>query len=209
MTATAHTHHQTGVALAPSSLRIGTRAPARESSRQRFVSWLRDARGHGVWILIWSMVSWVGTAWSPMLLERPVLLMALAPRATFVVLAAPHMNFVTFVLLGTVRLSLTDWNWYLVGRKFPERGAAKATASTASSGRVWVRWMLRFTNRMCTWLAGRPIVAAAVLFIRPNGKYLGVAGAYGVGPWVAGLSSVSGTMLYLAAVHQGAGFLLG
>ena len=190
--------------------RVGTRTQGAPSRRAQLLAWLREARGHGVWILVWSVVSWVGTALSPTLLDRPVLLMALAPRATFVLIAAPHLGLWSFVALGTLRLSLTDWNWYLVGRRFPERGAAKADkARQADSRFVWVRWTLRVTNQLCRWLAGRRLVAGAVLFLRPNGKYLGVAGAYGVGPVVAGVSSVSGTVLYLIAMHQGAGALFG
>lgn len=209
MTATIATDHHTGTPLAPSRERVGTR-PSRSAARRRqLVDWLRQARGHGVWILIWSVVSWVGTALSPTLLDRPVLLMALAPRATFVLLAAPHLGLWSFVALGTLRLSLTDWNWYLVGRRFPERGAAKAERARDQQSRfVWVRWTLRVTDQLCRWLAGRRLVAGAVLFFRPNGKYLGVAGAYGVGPVLAGVSSLSGTVLYLIAMHQGIGALL-
>jgi hypothetical protein len=210
MTATIATEHHTGNALAPSRSRVGTRPSRTAERRRQLVAWLRQARGHGVWILLWSIVSWVGTALSPTLLERPVLLMALAPRATFVLLAAPHMGLWSFVALGTLRLSLTDWNWYLVGRRFPERGAAKADRARTDQSRFpWVRWTLRITDQLCRWLAGRRLVAGAVLFFRPNGKYLGVAGAYGVGPALAAATSLSGTVLYLIAMHQGLGALLG
>ncbi len=163
----------------------------------RLGHWLRATRAHGVWILIWSAVGWVGLAWSPLLLDHPFLLMLLAPRAAFVLLAASDASFLPFVALGTLRLSVTDASWFVAGRHFPRTGTG------ASAGFACTRWTIRIGDILCRWLCGRPLLAGAVLFFRPNGRYLGVAGAYGVCPRLSAASSLAGTILYLAIVHQG------
>lgn len=66
-----------------------------------------------------------------------------------------------------------------------------------------MRWTLRITTKLCAWLCSTALLAAVVLFFRPNGRYLGVAGAHGVDSRLAGVSSVLGTMSYLIAVHIG------
>lgn len=154
---------------------------------------------HGVWILAWACVSWGATIWSPALIEHPVLLMLLAPRAAFVVLAAPHLGFLPFVLLGTLRLAITDASWFIVGKRFPDRARRVPTLSRVGG----LRWIVRITTRLCGWLCSTAMLAAAVLFFRPNGRYLGVAGAHGVDSRLAGISSVAGTVTYLVAVHVG------
>ena len=65
--------------------------------------------------------------------------------------------------------------------------------------------MWRITTKLCAWLCSTALLAAAVLFFRPNGRYLGVAGAHGVDSRLAGVSSVAGTISYLVAMHVGVG----
>lgn len=125
--------------------------------------------------------------------------MLLAPRAVFVVLAAPHLNLVAFVLLGTARLAVTDASWFIAGRRFPTR-TGKAGPLSRVGG---LRWLVRVTSQLCRWLCSTGLLAAAVLFLRPNGRYLGVAGAHGVDSRLAGVSSLAGTICYLVAVHVG------
>lgn len=165
----------------------------------RAVQWVRSFGHHGSWILGWAALSWTATIWSPALVGHPVLLMLFAPRAAFVVLAAPHIGFLPFVALGTARLAVTDASWYIVGKRFPDR----TNAPTALSRVRWMRWTIRITTKLCAWLCSTAVLAAAVLFFRPNGRYLGVAGAHGVDSRLAGISSVLGTMSYLIAVHIG------
>lgn len=126
--------------------------------------------------------------------------MLLAPRAVFVLLAAPQMNLVAFVLLGTARLAMTDASWYIVGKRFPERTGKRGTLSRIRG----MGWIVRVTTCLCRWLCSTALLAGMVLFFRPNGRYLGVAGAHGVDSRIAGASSVAGTVAYLVAVHLGA-----
>lgn len=167
----------------------------------RAVEWIRRAGAHGAWIAVWSVLSWVGTASAPALLDKPFLLMLLAPRAAFIVLAAPHIGLVLFVLAGTFRLAVTDASWFIVGRRFPPRSTDKPRRWSMP----WAEWAMRTAGRLCA----NPFFASMVLFFRPNGKYLGVAGAKNVSPLLAGVASISGTVLYLIAMHEGAAILLG
>lgn len=169
----------------------------------RFRTIVKQSRRHGLWIAAWSVVGWVGTALAPFLTASPLILMLLSPRALFVALASDSASLVPFVLLGTLRLSVTDASYYIIGRKFP-RGADEAPSTApVSRMRARMRRLTFETDRLCRWFCARPRLAAAFLFVRPNGKYLGVAGAYGVRPWVAGLSATAGTAAFLAAMHVG------
>lgn len=167
---------------------------------------VRQSRRHGLWIFAWSIVGWVGTALAPFLTSHPFLLMMLSPRALFVALASDSVSLVPFVLLGTLRLSVTDASYFLIGRKFPEN-VNETVPTVAPSGhmRGALHRLTQRLHRTCRWFCERPRLAGAFLFFRPNGKYLGVAGAYGVNRWVAGLSATIGTATFLAAVHLGIG----
>ena len=191
---------------------------ARRSRREELVNRLPLARlrgiigrskRHGFWILLWSLVGWIGTAAAPMLADKPFVLMLLSPRALFVALATESVSLGPFVLLGTARLSVTDASYYIIGRRV---GTELATDEPAMRGhqasdargplRI-VRTVTSRLDRLCRWACARPRFAAAFLFVRPNGKYLGLAGAYGVHPWLAGLSATLGTAVFLSAMHLG------
>lgn len=165
--------------------------------------WLAATRGHGVWILLWSIVGWTGTLLSPFLVDNPLVLMLMAPRALFVAMAVDSVNIVVFVLLGTLRLAATDASYFIIGRRFP-RSHQRPSQRLRRSVLARVRAVfVRYADALCRWLCDRGIKAGAVLFLRPNGRYLAVAGAYGVSAKIAGWSSVVGTALYLASFHLG------
>ncbi len=169
--------------------------------------WLAASGGHGVWILIWSLVGWGGTALAPFLTDHPFVLMLLAPRALFVALAVDSVALVPFVLAGTLRLAMTDASYFILGRRFPrDRSSSGRRPRSLVRMRV-ARAFVRWTDALCRWLCNHGVKAGTVLFFRPNGKYLAVAGSYGVSARVAGWSSVSGTMLYLASFHLGIGLI--
>lgn len=149
---------------------------------------------------MWSLVGWSGTAGSPFLIDRPLLLMMLAPRAPFVLLAAPSTGFLLFVVLGTIRLSLTDASWYLVGCRVPQRARVGTTGN-----RRWhaARVCASVSRRLVEALCRSRMLAGAVLFFRPNGRFLGVAGAFGVPAKLAASMSLFGTFVYLVVIHVG------
>lgn len=168
-------------------------------------AWLAATGGHGAWIGLWSIVGWSGTILAPFLIDRPFLLMMLAPRALFVVLAVDSVDLVSFVLAGTLRLGMTDASYFILGRRFPRdrRGAIPRPLA-----RVRLRFAhiaVRWTDALCRWLCNHGAKAGTVLFFRPNGKYLAVAGSYGVSARVAGWCSVIGTALYLTFFYLGLG----
>lgn len=170
----------------------------------RLRSIVRKSRRHGLWIVAWSLVGWIGTALAPMLADKPFLLMLLSPRALFVAMASDSVSIVPFVVLGTLRLSVTDASYYIIGRKLPTEVKGCAVATTTGAG--WKRALRSIAakgDQLCRWFCTRPRLAGAFLFFRPNGKYLGLAGAYGVGRCVAGLSATLGTAVFLTAMHIG------
>ena len=191
---------QMRLAPQPATTQVPTRRKVPGLSRLWTI--VRQSRRHGLWILAWSLVGWLGTALAPVLTGQPFLLMLLSPRALFVALASNSVPLIPFVVLGTLRLSVTDASYYLIGRKLP--GELQVGPPT-HGGRVvtWIRSMARRGDRVCRWFCARPRLAGAFLFFRPNGKYLGLAGAYGVNSWVAGLSATVGTATFLAAMHIG------
>lgn len=198
--------------LSPQMRLVPQPATAPERSRRTFPGLsrlrniIRQSRRHGIWILLWSVVGWVGTGLAPMLTGQPFLLMLLSPRALFVALASNSVPLVPFVLLGTLRLSVTDASYYVIGRRLPSE--VRPSAPVARGGVIGLaRSLARKGDRLCRWFCARPRLAGAFLFLRPNGKYLGLAGAYGVNSLVAGLSATLGTATFLAAIHLGAAAL--
>ena len=161
--------------------------------------WIHQTGLHGGWIASWSFVGIGGTVWAPIIMSKPVLLMALAPRAMFVALAAPHLDLLPFVLLGLLRPSMTDANYYVLGRRLPEWvERRRSTPATGLRGRV-----TRGADWMAETICRRPWLAGPFLFFRPSGKYLAVAGAYGVSSRTAGVATVAGTITYLVFMHEG------
>lgn len=141
-------------------------------------------------LAILSLVSAGGTLAAPVLHGRnPLLLMALSPRLPFLLLAVPRVEFVPFVLIGTVRLCLADPFHFRFGRS--------------------VGWLRHGKGRLIPRLVGhrwaRPATAAAVV-LRPNGRHLALAGAVGLPTWVVVALDVVGTVAYVAGLH-GAGAL--
>jgi len=181
--------------------RLGTLPGVAQLSRA-----IRASRGHGLWIAIWSVVGWVGTALSPALADHAFLVMLLSPRALFVALASNSVSLLPFVVLGTIRLSVTDASYFIIGRRLP--GGSNDAPSTTKRVNRWTRTSRRIAregDRVCRWFCSRPKLAGAFLFVRPNSKYLAVAGAYGISPWTAGISASTGTACFLAAMHLGIG----
>ena len=169
------------------------------------VAWLRETGRHGAWIGVWSVLGVGGTVASPLLLGAPAVLMFLAPRAVFVAMAASQLSLVPFVVLGLFRLSVADASYFVIGDRMRDR---VASFGARCRNRRW--WSpAGFADRCARWICHSRLTAGAVLFFRPSGRFVGIAGAYGVPAWLAGVASVSGTVVYLVAMHQGAAWLLG
>ena len=141
-------------------------------------------------LAVLSLVSAGGTLAAPVLHGRnPLLLVALSPRLPFLLLAVPHVGFVPFVLIGTMRLCLADPFHFRLGRSLGWLRQGKGRLATRLVGHRWAR----------------PATAAAVV-LRPNGRHLALAGAVGLPTWVVVALDVVGTVAYLAGLHGAGAF---
>lgn len=163
------------------------------SWKERFKETAKVSRWHLAWIVVWSAVAGVATVASPALLRHPILLMALAPRALFVALAAPELDVASFLVLGTVRLGVTDPSYFLIGRRMAARGPVPRPEDSRFG----------MFGRLVTLMCRNWWLAALVLFLRPNARYLAVAGANRIPGLIAGGAAVLGTICYLVAIHTG------
>lgn len=171
----------------------------------------RSAGLHGLWIGIWSAVGLLGTALTPALLQRPTLLLALSPRTFVVVLAAAELGLLPFLLLGVARLSVADWSYFELGRRTGFARDRRRLVQLSSRVRLVapLRWAVRVSDRLASMLCRSAPAAALVLALRPNGRYLAIAGAYGVSARLAAASSLIGTVAYLVVVHRSLSYLVG
>lgn len=142
-------------------------------------------------LAILSLVSAGGTLAAPVLHGRnPLLLVALSPRLPFLLLAVPHVGFVPFMLIGTMRLCLADPFHFRLGRSLGRSRQGKGG---------------RLAPRLVGHRWARPATAAAVV-LRPNGRHLALAGAVGLPTWVVVALDVVGTVAYLAGLHGAGAF---
>ncbi len=136
-----------------------------------------------------AIVSSIGDALSPTLVvDAPLLLVALVPRNRFLVLAAPQLEFWPFFLVGMVRLALTDPLFYLFGRQYGDAAIewTERRAGAPGSVRRLEQWFRR---------AAYPIVAIA-----PNNIVCVLAGAAGmsvVGFLVTNLGGTAARMVLI------------
>ena len=143
-------------------------------------------------LAILSLVAAAGTLAAPVLQGRnPLLLMALSPRLPFLLLAGPHVGFVPFVAIGTVRLCLADPFHFRFGRRLGRLRQSRGRLAPRLVGHRWAR-----------------AATAAAVVLRPNGRHLALAGAVGLRTWVVVALDLGGTLLYLAGLHGATAFLL-
>lgn len=146
-----------------------------------------EARRLVVPLAVLSIVSWVGTAAAPSLETRPLLLVALSPRLAFLALAAHKVGLVPFLVVGMLRLTVADPFNFLLGRRhgasFVDRMSPRLRAFT----------VMRSAMTRCVPL---------LVFLRPNGTNLALAGASRTKVLLVVAADVVGTAVYLVFVHQ-------
>jgi hypothetical protein len=145
-------------------------------------------------LAVLSVVSAAGTVAAPALRGNPLLLIALSPRLPFLVLASQRIGLAPFVVIGTARLCLADPFHFRLGRRLAGGGPA--------GGRTGRRWFAGLAGHRLA----RPASGTAVL-VRPNGRNLALAGAVGLRAAVVAALDLSGTVLYLVALHGVTGLL--
>jgi hypothetical protein len=170
---------------------------------------LRDhpARGVVVAIGVVTTLSSTATIASPYLIGRaPLLLMCMSPRLAFLGVAARDTPLITFLLVGTARLALTDPLHYLLGQRLETpvcEGQAAARPKRGPRALV-VRFVAGLPRPLR--MAARPACYLAVL-VRPNGVNLLWAGAQGLPRHRVAALDLVGTATYLLVLHAGAAAL--
>jgi membrane protein DedA with SNARE-associated domain len=120
-------------------------------------------------IALIAVASSVGEALAPTLVvDAPLLLVALVPRNRYLVFAAPQLAFWPFFLVGMIRLALTDPLFYLFGRRYGDAAIHWTERRVGAPGSV---------RRLEQWFrrAAYPVVAIA-----PNSLVCVLAGASGM-----------------------------
>ena len=129
-----------------------------------------------------AVASSIGEAISPTLLvDAPLLLVALVPRNRYLVLAAPQLAFWPFFIVGMVRLTLTDPLFYLFGRRHGDAAIHWTERRVGAPGSV--RRLEQGFRR-----AAYPVVAIA-----PNNLVCVLAGASGMSIGGFLLANLGGT----------------
>ena len=132
-----------------------------------------------------SVVSAIGTVLSPALFQMPLVLSMLSPRLPFLVLAAGGTNPVLFVTLIGLRLSITDWHWFDLGRR---RGRDLAMKSRIS------RKILMWNPR------AQKLGVMALLAVRPISRHLLLSGMVGLKSRTVAIIDIISTVVFLVAI---------
>ncbi|MEE9414937.1 MAG: hypothetical protein V3V01_06615 [Acidimicrobiales bacterium] len=146
-------------------------------------------------------LSWIGVAMTPLLIHHPIILVGFAPRLLFLTIAAAVTSLPLFLLVGTLRLCVADPVNFSIGRVLGPR-----VQSRFSGKRRLPSWL---TSRLERTGIARKYAMGALLFLRPNGITMNIAGANGVSGKMASLLALAGTVTYLFLLHAGAGFVTG
>ncbi len=132
-----------------------------------------------------SIVSGIGTVLSPALFKAPLVLSLLSPRIPFLVLAAGRTNPLLFVTLIGIRLSITDWHWFDLGRRHGRDLAMKS----------------RLSRKIMLWNPrAQKIGVVALLAIRPISRHLLLSGMVGMKSRTVAVIDIVSTVVFLVAI---------
>jgi hypothetical protein len=136
-------------------------------------------------ISVISIVSGIGTVLSPALFKAPLVLSLLSPRIPFLVLAAGKTNPLLFVTLIGIRLSITDWHWFVLGRRHGRDLAMKS----------------RLSRKIMLWNPrAQKIGVVALLAIRPISRHLLLSGMVGMKSRTVAVIDIVSTVVFLVAI---------
>jgi membrane protein DedA with SNARE-associated domain len=137
------------------------------------------------------IASMVGSALAPTLItEHPVWLLVLDARIRHVLLVATKIDPIPYYLIGTLRLTVSDPLFYLLGYWYGEAALAWVDANSGTVGRL-LRVLERFFGK-----ASYPLV-----FLAPNNYICLFAGASRITPPVFLILNVSGTITRLVLLR--------
>ncbi|MEI8398123.1 MAG: hypothetical protein WCG33_03150 [Actinomycetes bacterium] len=136
-------------------------------------------------ISVISIVSGIGTVLSPALFKAPLVLSLLSPRIPFLILAAGKTNPILFVMLIGIRLSITDWHWFDLGRRHGRQLAMKS----------------RLTRKILMWSPrAQKVGVVALLAVRPISRHLLLSGMVGMKSRTVAIIDVVSTVVFLVAI---------
>ena len=151
-----------------------------------------------------STVSLAGTAAAPVLLDRPLALVALSPRLPFLVLAVGHVPPAVLIAVAAARHCAGDLFHFQLGRTGTSTRAASWLREHRLARHHRVRRARERLQRHRT--ATRHGILVAVL-VRPVGRHLAIAGAAGTCPRRVAIADLAGTLAYVVGVIVAAGAL--
>ena len=131
-------------------------------------------------------VSTLGTMAAPGLTHQPLVLVALSPRLSFLALAAPKVGLLPFLAVAGFRLCLADPFHFVLGRNHGTKAIDRLTR------RTWLRKAHDIASRSVPLL----------VFLRPNGTNLAIAGASRNRTLHIAAADIVGTLVYLVIIHQ-------
>ncbi|HEX7166620.1 MAG TPA: hypothetical protein VF230_06545 [Acidimicrobiales bacterium] len=155
-----------------------------------------EARRLVVPLAVLTAISTAGTAAAPSLVaaDQSLLLVALSPRLAFLTLAAKDASLVPFLVVGLLRLCVADPFHFALGKR---HGATALDRIPGAVGRALVRVRA---------VAMRSV--PVLVFLRPNGTNLAIAGAARSNRLHVAIADVVGTIAYLLAIRAaGSAFL--
>ena len=133
-------------------------------------------------------ISSLGTMAAPGLAaDKPLLLVALSPRLSFLAIAAPKVGLLPFLVVAGIRLCLADPFHFVLGRRHGTHAITKLTTRSRTLTKVHA-------------VAGRSV--PLLVFLRPSGTNLAIAGASRNNTVHIAVADVVGTLVYLLLVHQ-------
>ena len=136
-----------------------------------------------------SALSLIGTALSPSLASgNPLLLVALAPRYPFLLLAAGKSAVIPFAVVAFVRLAAADAPSFLLARRHGHHLHAIAAR--------W-RWSRAIDAATAALFCRLGLVAVAC---SPTSKVLAMAGASPVAGWRVAVAAAAGTAVHVGLV---------
>ena len=141
----------------------------------------------GAPLLVLTGASVVGNVLAPGLLgAHPLLLVALAPRAPFLAVAAGQVSFVAFVVVAFLRLCAADPSHFLLGRLHGQRAAAVLDRGRRPTlAALW--------DRLGLVLVG----------LSPSGKVLLLAGASRLPHRRVATAAMAGTLAQVGLLYVG------
>jgi hypothetical protein len=153
-----------------------------------------EARRLLIPLAILTAISSLGTAAAPGLATtKPLLLVALSPRLSFLAIAAPRTGLLPFLVVAGIRLCLADPFHFVLGRRHGSHTSPRLADKNA---------ILRATHKVASHSI--PLL----VFLRPNGTNLAIAGASKGRVAHIAAADVVGTVVYLLLIHQlGASFV--